>query len=462
MRATRQAIILLVFSITATSCVSHLSRATATDPGAMLKQARAEQAAAREAYADAIRETMPKEPAETWLDPADASIYEQLERTVDLSALRPEMPLGETIEAIRKSVQPPLNIVVLWRELYDNADIEPSTAINMDGLPNVKLGSALQSLLHALSNPQMQIQLDYVVQRGVITIATDVSLPAKTMISYAHEVPAVLRATGSADHLAMVIQQTIEPDSWLAMSERGQGVIVPGGSATLVVWQSPDVHRKIHDLLLAMAAQSPVVMPIGAPQETLKEQMQFLLSHRDTLEKEIIRLEEQEARSEAGSQTQQNVVGQLRMMLDNLDAVKQAMATKGGDPLIETLLAGVSNNVRECLAILRQTPCHSQAGSSNDTPMASSLAPTLWDLPLAQESAFSMQLRAKQAEQRDVSRRIAAIQDALIGRTTFDPEVRRIQAAAKRLQEADSRVQQLEMQLAGTRSNIVTVNSEPD
>jgi len=77
------------------------------------------------------------------LDPEDMAVYEQLDKVVDLSSLTRTMPLSEAIEVIRNAVDPPLRIVVLWRDLYENGgEIEPTTPINMDGLPAVRLDRA--------------------------------------------------------------------------------------------------------------------------------------------------------------------------------------------------------------------------------------------------------------------------------------------------------------------------------
>ena len=50
------------------------------------------------------------------LDPADQAAYEQLDRIVDLSALSPGIPFAEAIDKLKNSVEPPLKIVVLWRD----------------------------------------------------------------------------------------------------------------------------------------------------------------------------------------------------------------------------------------------------------------------------------------------------------------------------------------------------------
>ncbi len=111
------------------------------------------------------------------LDPADVAVYKQLEEIVDLSQLTPEMALSEAIEELKNAVKPALQISPMWRDLYDTASIEQSTPINMDGLPSVRLGTALESLLRAVSGGF--VELGYAVEGGVITIATLGSLPSR-------------------------------------------------------------------------------------------------------------------------------------------------------------------------------------------------------------------------------------------------------------------------------------------
>jgi tetratricopeptide (TPR) repeat protein len=111
------------------------------------------------------------------LDPADLAVWEQLDKIVDLSQLQPQMPLSEAIEVIKNAVVPPLRIVVLWRDLEENAQVLQNTQINMDGLPAVRLEAALRNLLRAVSGAFAQ--LGFVVENGVITVATVQSLPSK-------------------------------------------------------------------------------------------------------------------------------------------------------------------------------------------------------------------------------------------------------------------------------------------
>jgi len=86
-----------------------------------------------------------------------------------------QMPFAEAIEQIRNCVEPPLQIAVLWRDLYDNADIDRTTPINMDEISGVSVGTALKLLLASVSG--RYDQLGYVIDDGVIIIATVESLP---------------------------------------------------------------------------------------------------------------------------------------------------------------------------------------------------------------------------------------------------------------------------------------------
>ena len=48
----------------------------------------------------------------------------------------PEMPFGEAIQILRNSTRPPLNIIVLWKEIGDNAGIICGGVAYCRGLQN--------------------------------------------------------------------------------------------------------------------------------------------------------------------------------------------------------------------------------------------------------------------------------------------------------------------------------------
>ncbi len=223
-------------------------------------------------------------------DPADAAVYKQLEQIVNLSDLAPEMSFNEAKEILKNSVEPPLNIVVLWRDLLDNADIDQATPINMDGISAVPLGKGLEFLLNSVSGGFAEI--DYVVGSGVVTVATVDSLPSE-LETLVYDITDLLGSpanfyaetgggggSGSTDsdnigggftdddqeersseemtasassrggNLALLIRSTIEPDSWY--EEGGEGMISIYEGKKLIVRQKREVHNKIVKLLKEM------------------------------------------------------------------------------------------------------------------------------------------------------------------------------------------------------------------
>jgi type II secretory pathway component GspD/PulD (secretin) len=222
-------------------------------------------------------------------DPATAKVYEQLDQIVNLSELSHDMPFGEALDVFRNSVDPPLKIVPLWRDLYDNADIDQSTPINMDPISSVRLGSALKFLLEAVSGGFAE--LDYGVDNGVITIATKASLPAN-LVTLVYDVsdlvglPAEYRtsvttnagATSSGvanvvagfasqgqgeqeynrstvrqerqlriNDLMALIRATVAPDTWDDVG--GEGTITSYGLRMLSIRQTANVHNQVASLL---------------------------------------------------------------------------------------------------------------------------------------------------------------------------------------------------------------------
>ncbi|MEN6577642.1 MAG: hypothetical protein ABFD90_14960, partial [Phycisphaerales bacterium] len=123
------------------------------------------------------------------LDEANSQIYDQLDQTVDLSAITTTTPASEAFDILRNSVTPPLNLVVLWRDLYENANVEPTTGVDFDGPASARLGTALESMVAALSDPLYpENPVDYVVNRGVVTVATRDGLPRKKLETRVYDV----------------------------------------------------------------------------------------------------------------------------------------------------------------------------------------------------------------------------------------------------------------------------------
>ena len=92
---------------------------------------------------------------------------------MDLSVLKPATPFKEAVEVLRKSVGPPLNIVVFWNDVMDQLSIEPTTPINIDGLPQVKMGTALDLLVKGLTR---EAKLMWRIKDDTIVIGTAATL----------------------------------------------------------------------------------------------------------------------------------------------------------------------------------------------------------------------------------------------------------------------------------------------
>ena len=118
-----------------------------------------------------------KEDTDSGRSPEDVLVDKQLNQVVDLSMLTEDTSLADAIDILSNSSQPPLTIVVLWGDLSENAFIEPEEPIKMSGrlLSAIRLRTGLDRLLQAVGGGLAE--LDFVIEDGVITIATKESLP---------------------------------------------------------------------------------------------------------------------------------------------------------------------------------------------------------------------------------------------------------------------------------------------
>ena len=181
------------------------------------------------------------------------AVYRQLEEVVELSGLNPDMAFAEAIEEIRYSVDPPLRIVVMWRNLFDDADIDQTTPINMDAIPAVRLVKGLKLLLESVSGGFAE--LGFVVEDGVITIATKESLPAG-LETRVYDISKLVSTSDEANDFGLLIIHTIAPDSWHGAG--GEGRMIPHQDKKLVVSQIYEVHREIQKLLADLRTSSAV------------------------------------------------------------------------------------------------------------------------------------------------------------------------------------------------------------
>jgi hypothetical protein len=132
--------------------------------------------------------------------PPEADIRSRLAQVVDLSSLTKDVPFSEALEILRNSVEPPLELVVFWTDLWENAYIGPDTPINMQFLGAMQLRKALELLLKYSSIRLSEV--GFVVEDGFIAIATKEFLRRKLL----------LNVTGIADLLGAPADFSFEMD----------------------------------------------------------------------------------------------------------------------------------------------------------------------------------------------------------------------------------------------------------
>ena len=266
--------------------------AYSNDLEASLEDAESRRDRARKRLADAMEQVKAVVPPPAIKqNPADAAVNEQLEQIVDLSALAAQMSFEDVITVLEDSVDPPLQIQPNWKDLLENAEVEQATPADMDPLTGVKLRKALEILLAGASSASAE--LGYVVDEGVIIIATIDALPSK-IVPCVYDIPALAYSPGSAKELIDAIQNTIEPDSWFELSDAGKGTITPyprQQPRKLAILQTFENHQKIREFLQTITIDIPAGTPSDIPVEMLLSQKNDLLREKQNLEMELARLQ---------------------------------------------------------------------------------------------------------------------------------------------------------------------------
>lgn len=119
--------------------------------------------------------------------PASKAIKKQLDMTVDVSKLKDNMPVSEAFDVLSKSVNPPLPITVMWKDLSENAFIDKEEPIGIDGknMSAVRLSTALDLVLKSVGAGLAE--LGYAIDGGILIVATRDTLPATVPVeSLAH------------------------------------------------------------------------------------------------------------------------------------------------------------------------------------------------------------------------------------------------------------------------------------
>jgi len=103
------------------------------------------------------------------------------------ASFTPEMPFSEAMDILRNCTAPPLNIVVLWKEIGENAGVYRETPIGINGIAGLRAGQCLELLLLSLSS-SASAKLGYTVKDGVITVGTTGSLRPSRRVTRVYDV----------------------------------------------------------------------------------------------------------------------------------------------------------------------------------------------------------------------------------------------------------------------------------
>jgi hypothetical protein len=387
----------------------------------------------------------------TATEPADKVVFEQFEQIIDLSGFNPEMSFADALEILKTSVKPPLNIVVLWRDLIENAEVDQTTPINMDPVSSVPLGTALHLLLKSLYAGIAE--LGYVVEGGVITITTVDSLPSNLQ-TWVFDVP----LTVGADSLLHLLPNTVEPDSWY--TNGGEGTITIYHRRKAVIRQTRQIHEKILKFLGRLNIDAPQqnATPTDVPPEMLHDRKLELLRRRQSLEMDI-------ARNEAYRDAIENQIAainervtervesdstafELQRLIDlnvnELERAKKALdegkSVTGIDQVTEKIARAKIDLAR------RHEELSSAVGGDELRRLTKRLTELMIELPVkkAELEVATRQLKETEQQLRNAG-------------AAFDPRLSQIRLARETLEVADHRVAELKARLLNLQQPGVVV-----
>ena len=136
------------------------------------------------------------EVAEEDPDPNGEPPRKARKQSASSSFIAADTPLYEAIEILRNSTKRPLNIFVNWSDLEENAGVDRDTPIGIGGIERASVRQYLRLILHSLSVTS-EATIGYVVEGGVVHIATEESLP-KRMSTRVYNIPGLLMAPSNA------------------------------------------------------------------------------------------------------------------------------------------------------------------------------------------------------------------------------------------------------------------------
>ena len=389
---------------------------------------------------------------------ADISVYERLEQIVDLPNLTQSMIFADAIEQLKTAVDPPLQIQPNWKDLLENAEIEPTTPANLNPLTGVKLRKALEILLASVSSDFAKIK--YVVDDGVILIGTEDSLPDK-MITRVYNIPALAYSPGSTRGLVEAIQNTIDPESWFDNSDTGEATITPYPSQQprkLVILQTYENHQKIWKFLQSITIDIPVGATPDIPERVLLDDRSNLFREKQNLEMELARLqgrmpaiEEQIRRIKdeidekvRGDQVSDELKKIVDLQVRHLEAV-QKLAESGR--VQEAEIADAQEKVARAKIELAKR--REQIGASAGTDQLAKLNNEL--------ATLAIDMAEKNAMLKVINKQLNQTQQQLTAADISDPQVSRMRMAAQALEIAERRVNELNARLLDLQIPTVSI-----
>jgi len=391
-------------------------------------------------------------------NPVDVSVHERLEQIVDLSGLEAGLSFVDVIEQLENSVDPPLQIQPNWKDLLENGEIEQTMPAGMDPLTGVKLRKALEILLDGLSGDFAELK--YIVDEGVILIATADSLPSK-MVPFVYEIPFLAHSAGGAKDLIDTIQKTIEPESWFDISDIGEGTITPYPSQQprkLAVLQTYEIHQKIEKFLETIKMDIPAGTPSKVPEEILLSEKNNLLREKQNLEMELARLQGRMPAIEAQikrikSEIDERVQGdQVSEELGKILAV-QVKYLEGVKKLVDNGSVGTAElaDAEEKLArarielAMRREQIGASVGIDQMAKFSNELA--MQAIDMAEKKAM-LDVVKKQLDQTE--QQLTAVDMS-------DPQISRIRMSTQVLEIAERRVNELNARLVNLQLPTVSV-----
>lgn len=407
----------------------------------LLEDAESQRDHAQSQLAKAIEQTkaIVRAPA-IGLDSVDVAVYEQLEQIVDLSNLTSSTSFVDVIEELENSVDPPLQIQPNWKDLLENGEVEQTTPAGMDPLASIKLRKALEVLLAGVSGDFAELK--YVVDEGVILIATEATLPSK-MVPRVYEIPALAYSAGAAKNLVRIIQEAIEPESWYDTSDTGEGTISVYLDKKLAILQTYEIHQKIQKFLQTITIDVPAGTPLDIPVEIHLNEKNNLLREKQNLEMELARLqgrmpaiEEQIKRinMEIREKVQEDQVSEelrkiLAMQIKYLEGVKKLV--DDGD--INGGVADAEEKIARAKIELARR--NEQIGTFAGTDQLAKFSNEL--------AMLAIDMAEQKAMLEIVSNQLNLTEQQLTASTILDPQVSKIRFAVRAFEIADRRVNEL-------------------